>query len=95
MGCQSSCNQGVQHVQLHGQTASILKCKQTMTIVMRECSSRNTVQFLYEIDRNHESQLRKFIENFIDNLLLDIWRIIDCNLKKNTSVPLIYIADTV
>ena len=50
-------------MQLHGQTASILKCKQSITIVMRECSSRNTVQFLYEIDRNHESQLRELLKN--------------------------------
>ena len=48
-------------MQLHGQMASILKCKQTITIVMRECSSRITVQFLNEIDRNHESQLRKLL----------------------------------
>ena len=61
MGCPLSCNQGEQHVQLHGQMASILKCKQTITIVMGKCSSRNTVQFLYEIDRNHESQLRKLL----------------------------------
>ena len=30
---------------------------------MRECSSRITVQFLNEIDRNHESQLRKLLRN--------------------------------
>ena len=46
-------------MQLHGQAASILKCKQTVYFLIRECSSRNTVQFLDEIDRNHESQLRK------------------------------------
>ena len=61
MGCPLSCNQGVQRVQFHGQTASILKCKQTVTIVMRKCRSRNTVQFLYEIDHTHESQLRKLL----------------------------------
>ena len=50
-------------MQLHGQAASILKCKQSITIVMRECSSRNIVQFLYEIDHNPESQLREFLKN--------------------------------
>ena len=50
-------------MQLHGQVASVLKCKQTITIVMRKCSSRNTVQFLYEIDRNPESQLWNLLKN--------------------------------
>ena len=49
---------------------------------MRECSSRITVQFLDEIDRNHESQLRKFLKNLRDMLLLDIWHIINCTEKK-------------
>ena len=62
-------------MQLHGQVASILKCKQSVYFVMRECSSRNTVQFLDEIDRNHESQLRKSLgkrikkKDFIDKYL--------------------------
>ena len=57
-------------MQLHGQAASILKCKQSVYFVMGKCSSRNTVQFLGEIDRNHESQLRKSLEeNFIDKYL--------------------------
>ena len=52
----------------NGQPASILKCKQSVYFVMKECSSRNTVQFLDEIDRNHESQLSKLLkENVIDN----------------------------
>ena len=50
-------------MQLHGQAASILKCKQTINLDMRECSSRNTVQFLDEMDRNHESQFRKRLKN--------------------------------
>ena len=33
---------------------------------MRECSSRNTVQFLIEIDCNLESQLRKSLKNLFD-----------------------------
>ena len=37
---------------------------------MRECSSRNTVQFLEEIDRNPESQLRKSLQkDVIDKYL--------------------------
>ena len=79
MGCQSPCNQGEQHVQLHGQTASILKCKQTITIMMRECSSRNTVQFLDEIDRNHESQLRKLL-----------WILIGCYIVEYLVFYLLY-----
>ena len=59
MGCQSSCNQGVQHMQLHGQLASISKMWTIYIFLIRGCSSRNTVQFLTEIDRNHECQLRK------------------------------------
>ena len=61
MGCQSSCNQGEQHVQLHGQTASILKCKQTITIVMREMQIKKYSTISDEIDRNHESPLRKLL----------------------------------
>ena len=49
---------------------------------MRGCSSRNTVQFFDKIDHNHESQLWKFLKNLRDNLLLDIWHIIDCTEKK-------------
>ena len=46
---------------------------------MRECSSRNTVQFLDEIDHNHESQLRKSLEEI---LLINIWLIINATEKK-------------
>ena len=78
-------------MQLHGQVASILKCKQTINFVMRECSSRITVQFLDEIDRNHESQLRKFLKNFRDIVLLDIWHIIvNCNKKIHIYIYYIY-----
>ena len=36
---------------------------------MRECSSRNTVQFLDEIDHNHESQLRKLLRNLREHYI--------------------------
>ena len=49
---------------------------------MRECSSRITVQFLNEIDRNHESQIRKLLRNLKSILLLSIWRLINCTEKK-------------
>ena len=58
---------------------------------MRECSSRNTVQFLDEIDRNHESQLRKLLKNLGGNLLLNIWYIINCTEKKNYIYYNIYV----
>ena len=32
---------------------------------MKKCSSRNTVQFLNEIDRNHESQPRKSLKKIL------------------------------
>ena len=57
-------------MQLHGQAASILKCKQSVYFVMRECSSRNTVQFLDEIDHSHESQLRKSLGKLKKQILL-------------------------
>ena len=53
---------------------------------MRECSSRNTVQILGKIDRNHESQLRKLLKNFGGNLLLNIWYIINCTEKEITYI---------
>ena len=63
-------------MQLHGQVASILKCKQTVYFVVRKCSSRDTVQFMDEIERNHESQLRKLLGNFKRRILLmSIWHL--------------------
>ena len=38
---------------------------------MRECSSRITVQFLDEIDRNHESQLRKLLKNLREHSIAE------------------------
>ena len=46
---------------------------------MRECSSRNTGQFLDEIDRKHESQLRKSVEEI---LLINIGLIINVTEKN-------------
>ena len=57
---------------------------------MRECSSRNTVQILGEIDRNHESQLRKLLKNFGGNLLLNIWYIINCTERNYIYIYYIY-----
>ena len=57
---------------------------------MRECSSRITVQFLDEIDHNHESQLRKLLKNLRDNLLLSIWHFINCTEKKLHILQYIY-----
>ena len=81
MGCQSSCNWGVQHVQLHGQVASITEnVNNSVFSALGRGSSRNTVQFLTEIDRNHECQLRKSLErNFI---FLNIGLIINATAKK-------------
>ena len=79
-------------MQLHGQMASILKCKQSKNIVIRRCSSRITVQFLDEIDCNHESQLRKLLKNLRDNLLLDIWHIIDCTKKNYIYIYILYLS---
>ena len=78
-------------MQLHGQVASILKCKQIINFVMMECSSRNTVQFLDKVDRNHECQLRKLLKTLRDNLLLDIWHIIDCTEKEIEYIYTIFI----
>ena len=66
-------------MQLHGQVASILKCKQFVCILIREDSSRNTVQFLNETDRNHECQLRKSLEKI---LLINIRLIINATEKN-------------
>ena len=80
-------------MQLHGQAASILKCKQTINFVMRGCSSRITVQFLDEIDRNYESQLRNLLKNLRDVLLLGIWHIFDCTEKNaHTIIYILYLA---
>ena len=69
-------------MQLHGQVASILKCKQTITIVMRKNISRNTVQFLYKIDHNPESQLRKLLKIFNRALYCRVFGILLIVLKK-------------
>ena len=45
---------------------------------MRECSSRNTVQFLNETDRNHECQLR----NHWEKLFINVRLIINATEKK-------------
>ena len=79
MGCQSSCNQGVQHVHFMGRWLVFLKCKQTVYFVIREGSSRNTVQFLTGTDRNHECQLQEIT---VKKLLVGIGLIINANEKK-------------
>ena len=63
-----------------GRWLAFLKCKQYIFFLMMECSSRNTVQFLTKIDHNHESQLRKSLEEI---LLINIWLLL-MPLKKNT-----------
>ena len=73
-------------MQLHGQAASILKCKQTITIMMKECSSRNTVQFLDEVDCNHESQLRKLLIILIGCYIVEYLVFLIIVLKKKIHV---------
>ena len=51
---------------------------------MRECSSRNTVQFLNEIDRNHEFQLRKLLGNLRKDSIDEYLASLSIILKKNT-----------
>ena len=55
---------------------------------MRKSSSRNTVQFLDEIDRNPESQLRKLLKTFKRALYCRIFGILLIVLKKNTIIIL-------
>ena len=69
-------------MQLHGQAASILKCKQTITIMMKECSSRNTVQFLDKIDRNHEYQPRNYCVILREYYIVRYFGILLTDLKK-------------
>ena len=70
--------------------ASILKCKQSITIVMRECSSRNTVQFLDEIDHNHETQLRKLLKILIGRYIFEYLVFLIIALKRKITYTIIY-----
>ena len=78
MGCQSSCNRVYSTCNFMGRQLAFLKYKQSVYFVIREGSSRNTVQFLTEIDRNHKCQLR----NVCKILFLEIGVIIDVTEKK-------------
>ena len=59
---------------------------------MRECSSRITVQFLNQIDHNHESQLRKFLKSLRDILLMDIWHILIVKKNAYTTIYMLYLS---
>ena len=61
---------------------------------MRECSSRNTVQFLDEIDRNHESQLRKLLKNLREQSIAEYLAYLLIVLKKNacTTIYILYLS---
>ena len=55
---------------------------------MRECSSRITVQFLDEIDHNHDSQLRKLLKDLREDYC---WVFGGCTERKFTCMQYVYI----
>ena len=51
-------------MQLHGQTASLLKCKQNYNYCDEGMQIKKYSTISVKIDHNHESQLRKLLFNF-------------------------------
>ena len=76
-------------MQLHGQVASILKCKQFACFLIGECSSRNTVQFLNETDCNHECQFRKSLKKI--NCYYCIGLIVYATEKIHVLIHVLYV----